>query len=367
MARKPITDPVTLQNKEAIQADLTLFHRYYLNAECRKLSERMLEKLAQFTPSPLRRGGSEAWAAGIIHAVVQINGLYDKTEKPYVPIKDIHGFFDITMATMNNRSKQIIEDYQNGLFGNSEFLIKKNRDAHREEMLSQLAIQLLQMQGLSMEEIMAEMPTKGFLRSSKTQTLDKNGEFMDADRDISMHFYEVMETNMSNKKRVKELEELIQQDPDFYDTYNALSDVYTELDDREKANACITEAFERGYARVVPGGTWPKHIEWGYLENRHILRIFTRYGIVCWKQGEIEKALELFRHILQVAPEDNVGIRYFILSIRLGISMDEFEDEVRHPEFSGYDGFKIFDWWDKNAPKFPEEFKEWEKIVAKMG
>jgi tetratricopeptide (TPR) repeat protein len=367
MARKPITDPVTLENMTAIQAELTAFHRHYLNAECRKLSERMLEKLAHFTPSPIRRGGPEAWAAGIIHAIVQINGLYDKTEKPYVPIKEIHDFFHLSAGAMLNRSGQIVQNYEDGAFGNTEFFIKKNRDAGREEMLSQLAIQLLQMQGLSMEEIMAEMPTKGFLRSSSKQTLDKKGEFMDADRDTSMHFYEVMESNMSRKKRAEKLEALIAQDPDFYDIYNALADVYMELGEHEKATTRIITAFERGYARVVPAGKWPKYIAWGYLENRHILRIFTRYGIVRWKQGETETALDLFRNILCIAPEDNIGIRYYILSIRLGISMEAFEAEVGHPGFAGYDGRKLFNWWDKNAPQFPEEFAEWEKQAEKMG
>jgi len=66
-------------------------------------------------------------------------------------------------------------------------------------------------------------------------------------------------------------------------------------------------------------------LEWGWLENRHIIKAILNKALSHWVKGETDEALELFRKILSTNPGDNPGVRFYILAIKQGMSYREFE------------------------------------------
>ena len=82
-----------------------------------------------------------------------------------------------------------------------------------------------------------------------------------------------------------------------------------------------------------------------------------------WESGDKKQALEIFRKLLKPNPNDNIGARYNILAIRLGLGPD-YEEKFACKDAPGYmDGSKIWNWFEKHRKKFPDEFGWWFKAV----
>jgi tetratricopeptide (TPR) repeat protein len=191
----------------------------------------------------------------------------------------------------------------------------------------------------------------------------KPREFVDKHREVANSFYELCEKIEESDPRFikKQLQRLIQKDPDFLESYLLLSEIFFEEGKAREGGKTLNEAFE-GAVKLITDrkGSWPDVLEWGWLENRHIIRAILNKGILLWEKGKSEKALELFRKLLSANPPDNPGVRYYILAIRLGISSKEFEKRF---EECGYYSSKIIKWFEKKYKKFPDEFGWWEKAV----
>jgi hypothetical protein len=85
--------------------------------------------------------------------------------------------------------------------------------------------------------------------------------------------------------------------------------------------------------------------------------------------GTPSEALEIFRSLLRTNPNDNIGARYCILAIRMGLGPDYEGRFLVEPGF--IDAEEISRWFEKHSRKFPDEFgwwwKEIEKIYGKIG
>lgn len=107
-------------------------------------------------------------------------------------------------------------------------------------------------------------------------------------------------------------------------------------------------------------GNWPKIMKWGWLENRHIIRTIDRWALELWTDGKTDEAPVIFRNLLKTNTNDNIGARYSILTIRMGLAPDyEYQFPADMPDF--IDGFKISKWFNENSKNFPDEFDRWWK------
>ena len=97
-------------------------------------------------------------------------------------------------------------------------------------------------------------------------------------------------------------------------------------------------------------------MEWIYLENRHIIRTILNKAISLWDKGENEEALDLLRKLLKTNPDDNIGARNYILAIRTGMTHAGFENKF---DKGGCYDSTLYDWFDKNHKKYPDEFGWW--------
>jgi len=163
------------------------------------------------------------------------------------------------------------------------------------------------------------------------------------------------------KSMKKQLKQLIEQDPDFLDSYILLCEILEGEGNDAEAEKLLDKAYDRAVRLITDkNGNWPDVLEWGWLENRHIIRAILNKAISLWNNNEIDGALDLFRKLLKTNPGDNVGARDYILAIRMNMSFEDFEKRFNK---GGFYDMELSDWFDKNYKSFPDEFDWWEKAV----
>ncbi len=86
---------------------------------------------------------------------------------------------------------------------------------------------------------------------------------------------------------------------------------------------------------------------WMWTENRPLLRALLNYAIVLWKNNKIDKVKSLMSKIINMNPNDNQGIRYFLLGIYEGMKFEDFEKV--YPE-ENLDKMEV--WYNKIAVKY---------------
>ena len=83
------------------------FSDAYLNNEYKDMCRQVTATLCRKRLSPLLQGKANTWACAIIHAVGTVNFLFDSSQKPYVPARELASHFGISRSTMQAKSKQI--------------------------------------------------------------------------------------------------------------------------------------------------------------------------------------------------------------------------------------------------------------------
>ena len=154
-------------------------------------------------------------------------------------------------------------------------------------------------------------------------------EFIDEPHFVSQKYYEIMDnyTGKNMKIVISKLKKLIQVDPEYFEPYNSLQDLLSEIGKHDDANIFIKQASERALRKIADRqGNWPDRLEWVYLENRHVIRAIFNQALSFWKAGIIDSALNLFRKLLHSNPNDNLGVRYLILAIRKNMTFSEFNE-----------------------------------------
>jgi len=189
-------------------------------------------------------------------------------------------------------------------------------------------------------------------------------EYIDKDRDkIRITYYDLMENIevLERKDLEDKLRELINLDADFLDPYLILYEMYLEEDKKKKADEILDDAYSRAIKLITDkNGKWPDILDWSWSENRHIIRTILNKAMSLWDNGDTEEALNLLRKLLKTKPYDNIGARHYILAIRMGMSLKEFEERF---DRGGYYDSELSDWFDENYNDFPDEFEWWKKEI----
>ncbi|MBN2378307.1 tetratricopeptide repeat protein [candidate division WOR-3 bacterium] len=188
-------------------------------------------------------------------------------------------------------------------------------------------------------------------------------EFYDKERKASAEYYDICESyNGRNAKIVKlRLKKIIKTDPNFLDAYLFLNDLLQDEGKVKEAEKLTDEAYRRAISLITnKEGNWPDVIEWAWLDNRHIVKAIYNKAVSLWHKKQTDEALNLLRKLLRTNPNDNIGARNMILGIRMGMTFTEFETRFNKGGF--YDA-ELFDWFDENYKKFPDEFDWWDKAT----
>jgi len=190
-------------------------------------------------------------------------------------------------------------------------------------------------------------------------------EFVDNNHSVMHQYYEIIEQELSDAKLEQKMKRFIDKDPDFYDPYTVLTEIYDNQGKETEAFQIITQGFTRAMKRIVDfKGQFPQELPWGWLENRHLIRIIYQQAHDCWSLGDTDSALYLFRNLFHSNPHDNIGARNDILAIRMGLTPDYNDQFITKDTLPGcIDGHLSSQWFDKNSKKFTDEFDWWWKIV----
>lgn len=182
-------------------------------------------------------------------------------------------------------------------------------------------------------------------------------EFIDADHRVMDQYHELLQEDLEEKVLIKKLKAIIKKDPTFFDSYSYLSQILEGQGKLQESLILLNKGYDKCLNLILDEDkNWPDRMEWGWFENRHILRLLLNKGLSEWKIGNKVSALDILRKQLELNPNDNVGVRQFILAIRMGLTLSQFEKKF---DKGGYYDSELMDWFDSNFKKFPAEFSGW--------
>ena len=135
-------------------------------------------------------------------------------------------------------------------------------------------------------------------------------------------YYDAMEElNVGDwESAIELLQEALLLDDDYVQTYVGLVSAYSVKGDEKRKQEAIKIAFEK-VKKEFP--KWPEEMLWGHMSNRANMRAIQYMGDMYWDNGEDEKAIEIFRALLKMNPNDNQGVRYEIAGLYAGITGDD--------------------------------------------
>ena len=152
----------------------------------------------------------------------------------------------------------------------------------------------------------------------------KNIYFQPTKENVNDLYYDAMELLDGNRSDIKKAEKLLNRALEI-DAHNAQTHigfvhVYGSMKNKNKAEEHIQKAYDETLRKF---SAWPRRMEWGDMDNRAYMRAIQYRADLYADEGEKEKAIELYRLLLKLNPNDNQGVRYTISGAYAGISGKE--------------------------------------------
>ena len=184
---------------------------------------------------------------------------------------------------------------------------------------------------------------------------DEVYEFLDKDRfAVNEMYWEFIESEDAEhiEKSISILKNIIKKDPDYFDPYITLHEYYLENDEPNKAIVVLVEGYDRAMDLVMVDGEFPDELLWGFLENRHIVRMIFNYALLMWRLEDTERAVSLMLQLLRSNPGDNIGARYYIVAILEGFESEEaLEADFMEDDKEYLDWQKQEEWFQEKVVK----------------
>lgn len=92
-----------------IEGMIHTFCQKHLNEEIEGYCMKLCGTLARKRKIDINRGKVEIWAAGIVYVIARLNFLFDKENKPYIPVDTIGNFFNTKKSTTGNKASLIMD------------------------------------------------------------------------------------------------------------------------------------------------------------------------------------------------------------------------------------------------------------------
>ena len=191
---------------------------------------------------------------------------------------------------------------------------------------------------------------------------DEVYEFIDKDRfEVNEMYWEFIESEEAEhiEKSIKILKNIIKKDPDYFDPYITLHEYYLANKETQKAFEILAVGFQRAMELVELNEKFPDELPWGFMENRHIIRVLFNFATFLWMAEDKKVALAILLQLLKSNIRDNVGARYSIVAILEGYeSIEHFEEQFETE--SGYvDAIAINNWFDEKVKKHRDVMGWW--------
>ena len=188
-------------------------------------------------------------------------------------------------------------------------------------------------------------------------------EFIDQDRfEVNELYWEFIESRESEdiKQSIKKLKSIIRKDPDYFDPYITLYEYYLMDEDYENAFKTMEKGYLRALDLIDDNGKLPDSLPWGFMENRHIIRMIFNFGMFVWRGEGKDFAVQIFSQLLSTNPNDNIGARYAIAAVLEGFaSQEEWEEHFESESGIGLEYMKVEEWFEKAAEKHRDVLGWW--------
>jgi tetratricopeptide (TPR) repeat protein len=168
---------------------------------------------------------------------------------------------------------------------------------------------------LSQVTAMAGKPKAAKPKVSKP-SLRERRNLLDQAQDI---IYQAWETS-SLKKHITLTNKALAISPDCADAYVILAEMAPSLDETLELCRKGVEAGERAVGKRA--FTEDAGYFWGILETRPYMRARAGLARCLWEADRREEAIEHYRALLHLNPNDNQGIRYTLVSCLLELNRD---------------------------------------------
>ena len=130
--------------------------------------------------------------------------------------------------------------------------------------------------------------------------------------------------------------------------------------EHKKAIKIMENGLKRAIDLVDNNGRFPDELPWGFMENRHIIRMIFNFGMFVWMNEDKEIALNIFMELLKSNHNDNIGARYSIVAILEGFnSQEEYEEQFESKDGQSMDYTELEEWFYKSAKKHKEVIGWW--------
>jgi len=185
-------------------------------------------------------------------------------------------------------------------------------------------------------------------------------EFIDEDRyEVSEDYYEFLESPEADdyKKSEKILLSFIKQDPFFFDPYTVLHEYYLNEGKTKQAFDLMAKGYNNAMLLIEQNGRFPDSLPWGFIENRHIIRLIFNFAMLLWLADQRDNAIDMMMKLLKSNPTDNIGARYSIVAILEGFESQEHLEE----QFDGGEGYLD---WEKQEKWFNKASKKHKNIIG---
>jgi len=179
-------------------------------------------------------------------------------------------------------------------------------------------------------------------------------EFIDKERPVARKLKSVLEEYRYDiPALISLLKKLMEEDPYYLETYIYLSEILENEGHIKEAEEVLLEAYQKAMELIKGNdGKLPYRLSWKHETNRHLIKAILETGIMFWEIGEIDKALEILKRLYKLDPEDDIGVKYYILAILEGMGFEEFE--LTFGKNGGYDTKSLESWFNKYREKFEE-------------
>ncbi|QSZ43200.1 hypothetical protein GJV85_13580 (plasmid) [Sulfurimonas aquatica] len=203
-----------------------------------------------------------------------------------------------------------------------------------------------------------------YLRESKVY------EFIDEDRfQVNEMYFEFLESPVQDdiKQSIKSLKSMIKKDANFFDPYITLHEYYLMDRDFKSAINIIELGFKKAIDLIDNDGRFPDVLNWGFIENRHIIRMIFNFAMFVWANDEDKEiALNIFMELLKSNHNDNIGARYSIVAILEGFnSQEEYEEQFESENGMGLEYEALEKWFYESAQKHLDVIGWWLNLDEK--
>jgi len=120
--------------------------------------------------------------------------------------------------------------------------------------------------------------------------------------------------DLDHEGAMKQLEQLLEEDPENLEVYNALGTLYWQEELKDAASTLYATAYKRS-ASLIPS-EFKGRILWLEHDNRPFLRIAYGHLLCLMHEGNARSAQALANKLLRWNPVDNLGVRFLLGDIK---------------------------------------------------